>query len=118
MRCIGTHNRAALTDELQDCVHGFQTTVTGVIPAHALDISRWCHNAGRLLHLDFQFYTEDLHLFEVGVAHGPTLLTKLTNARILLRSYALAVSNKNPNTIAVAKPFRATQAHQDLSVTF
>ena len=39
--------------------------------------------------------------------------TKLTNARILLRSYALAVSNKNPNTTAVAKPFRATQAHQD-----
>ncbi len=46
-----------------------------------------------------------------------TLLTKLTNARILLRSYALAVSNKNPNSTAVAKPFRATQAHQDLSVT-
>ena len=47
-----------------------------------------------------------------------TQTTKLTNARILLRSYALAVSNKNPSTTAVAKPFRATQAHQDLSVTF
>ena len=53
VRCSGTHNRVALTDELQDCSHGFfvQITVTGVIPAHALDISRWCQHAGRLLHL-------------------------------------------------------------------
>ena len=76
IRCSGTHNRVALTDELQDCSHGFfvQITVTGVIPAHALDISRWCQHAGRLVHLGFQSYTGDLHLFEVGVAHGLTLL--------------------------------------------
>ena len=76
MCCLETHNRAALTDELQDCSHGFfvQITVTGVIPAHALDISPWCQHAGRLLHLDFQLYTGDFHLFEVDVAHGLTLL--------------------------------------------
>ncbi len=76
VRCMGTHNGIALTDELQDCAHGFfvQITVAGVIPAHALDITRWCHDAGRLLHLDFQAYTGDLHLFTVGVAHGLTLL--------------------------------------------
>ena len=76
VRCVGTHNRVALTDELQLCSHGFfvQITVTGVVPAHALDISRWSQHAGRLLHLGFQSYTGDFHLFEVGVAHGLTLL--------------------------------------------
>ena len=78
VRCSGTHNRIvlSLTDELQDCSHGFfvQITVTGVVPAHALDISRWSQHAGRLLHLGFQAYTGDFHLFEVGVAHGLTLL--------------------------------------------
>ena len=76
VRCVGTHNRVALTDELQLCSHGFfvQMTVTGVVPAHALDISRWSQHAGRLVHRDFQSYTEDFHLFEVGVAHGLTLL--------------------------------------------
>ena len=76
VRCVGTHNRVALTDELQLCSHGFfvQITVTGVVPAHALDISRWSQHAGRLVHLDFQSYTGDFHLFEVGVAHGLTLL--------------------------------------------
>ena len=65
VRCVGTHNRIALTDELQLCSHGFfvQMTVTGVVPAHALDISRWSQHAGRLLHLDFQSYTGDFHLF-------------------------------------------------------
>ena len=61
VRCVGTHSRVALTDELQ-------------LPAHALDISRWSQHAGRLLHLGFQSYTGDFHLFEVGVAHGLTLL--------------------------------------------
>ena len=44
VRCVGTHNRVALTDELQDCAHGFfvQITVTGAIPAHAIDVTRWC----------------------------------------------------------------------------
>ena len=76
VRCSGTHNRVVLTDELQDCSHGFfvQITVTGVVPTHAFDISRWCQHAGRLLHIGFQAYTGDFHLFEVGVAHGLTLL--------------------------------------------
>ena len=32
VRCVGTHNRVALTDELRDCGHGFyvQITITGV----------------------------------------------------------------------------------------
>ena len=66
VRCVGTHNRIALTDELQLCSHGFfvQMTVTGVVPAHALDISRWSQHAGRLVHLGFQSYTGDFHLFE------------------------------------------------------
>ena len=72
VRCVETHNRVALTDELQLCSHGFfvQITVTGVVPAHALDISRWSQHAARLVLLDFQSY----YLFEVGVAHGLTLL--------------------------------------------
>ena len=76
VRCVETHNRDALTDELQLCSHGFfvQITVMGVVPAHALEISRWSQHAGRLVHLDFQSYTGDFHLFEVGVAHGLTLL--------------------------------------------
>ena len=76
VRCSGTHNRATLTDVLQDCSHGFfvQITIAGVVPAHALDISRWCQHAGRLLHIGFQSYTGDFHLFEVGVANGLTLL--------------------------------------------
>ena len=55
VRCTGTHNRAALTDEWQDCAHGFfvQITVTGAIPAHAIDVTRWCSNAGQLMHLGF-----------------------------------------------------------------
>ena len=62
-------------DTQQGCPGFFvQITVTGVLPAHALDISRWCQHAGRLLHLDFQSYTGDFHFFEVGVAHGLTLL--------------------------------------------
>ncbi len=43
VRCTGTHNRAALTDEWQDCAHGFfvQITVTGAIPAHAIDVTNY-----------------------------------------------------------------------------
>ena len=33
VRCVGTHNRVPLTDELQDCQHGFfvQITITRAI---------------------------------------------------------------------------------------
>ena len=58
VRCVGTHNRVALTDELQDCAHGFlvQITIPGVIPAHALDVTRWCSESGQLMRLDYQYY--------------------------------------------------------------
>ena len=80
VRCIGAHNRVALTDELQDCAHGFyvQITITGAIPAHAIDVTRWCSQAGQLMDLDYQYYTGDLHQFVVGVAHGLTLLASST----------------------------------------
>ena len=80
VRCIGTHNRVALTDELQDCAHGFyvQITITEVIPVHAIDVTRWCSQAGQLMHLDYQYCTGDLHQFVVGVAHGLTLLASST----------------------------------------
>ena len=53
------HITGLLLHELQDCAHGFfvQITVTGTIPAHAIDVTRWCSNAGQLMHLGFQFYT-------------------------------------------------------------
>ena len=73
VRCTGMHNGVALTDELQDCSPGFfvEIFVAGVMPAHAMDITRWC---AELVHLDYQAYSGDLHLFTVGVAHGLTLL--------------------------------------------
>ena len=45
------HNRVALTDELQDCTHGFfvQITITGATPAHAVDVCE----SGQLMHLDY-----------------------------------------------------------------
>ena len=53
---------------LQDCSHGFfvQITITGIIPAHALDISRWCQHAGSCMLASSRTV--------VGVAHGLTLL--------------------------------------------
>ena len=76
VRCVGTHNRVPLTDELQDCRHGFfvQITITRAIPTHAVDVTRWCSEAGQLMHLDYQYYAGDSHQFIVGVAHGLTLL--------------------------------------------
>ena len=59
VRCVGTHNRVPLTDELQDCHHGFfvQITITRAIPTHAVDVTRWCSESGQLMHLDYQYYT-------------------------------------------------------------
>ena len=59
VRCVGTHNRVPLTDELQDCQHGFfvQITITRAIPTHAVDVTRWCSEAGQLMHLDYQYTT-------------------------------------------------------------
>ena len=76
VRCVGTHNRVPLTDELQDCQHGFfvQITITRAIPTHAVDVTRWCSEAGQLMHLDYQYYAGDSHQFWVGIAHGLTLL--------------------------------------------
>ena len=76
VRCVGTHNRVPLTDELQDCHHGFfvQITITRAIPTHAVDVTRWCSESGQLMHLDYQYYAGDSHQFLVGVAHGLTLL--------------------------------------------
>ena len=76
VRCVGTHNRVPLTDELQDCHHGFfvQITITRAIPTHAVDVTRWCSEAGQLMHLDYQYYAGDSHQFLVGIAHGLTLL--------------------------------------------
>ena len=73
VRCVGTH-RVPLTDELQDCHHGFfvQITITRAIPTHA--VTRWCCESGQLMHLDYQYYAGDSHQFLVGVAHGLTLL--------------------------------------------
>ena len=76
VKCVGTHNRVTLTDELQDCTHGFfvQITITIAIPIHAVDVTRWCSESGQLMHLDYQYYAGDSHQFLVGVAHGLTLL--------------------------------------------
>ena len=76
VRCVGTHNRVPLTDELQDCHHGFfvQITIARAIPTHAVDVTRWCSESGQLMHLDYQYYAGDSHQFLVGVAHGLTLL--------------------------------------------
>ena len=76
VRCVGTHNRVPLTDELQDCHHGFfvQITITRAIPTHAVDVTRWGSEAGQLMHLDYQYYAGDSHQFLVGIAHGLTLL--------------------------------------------
>ena len=76
VRCVGAHNRVPLTDELQDCHHGFfvQITSTRAIPTHAVDVTRWCSESGQLMHLDYQYYAGDSHQFLVGVAHGLTLL--------------------------------------------
>ena len=76
VRCVGTHNRVPLTDELQDCHHGFfvQITITRAIPTHAVDVTRWCSEAGQPMHLDYQYYAGDSHQFLVGIAHGLTLL--------------------------------------------
>ena len=76
VRCVGTHNRVPLTDELQDCHHGFfvQITITRAIPTHAVDVTRWCSESGQLMHLDYQYYAGDSHQFLVGIAHGLTLL--------------------------------------------
>ena len=67
VRCIGMHNGVALTDELRNCTPGFfvQIFVAGVVPAHAMEITRWCAEAGRLVHLDYQAYSSDLHHFTV-----------------------------------------------------
>ena len=79
VRCVGTHNRVPLTDELQDCHHGFfvQITITRAIPTHAVDVTRWCNESGQLMHLDYQYYAGDSHQFLVGVAHGFTLLASI-----------------------------------------
>ena len=76
VRCVGTHNRVPLTDELQDCHHGFfvQISIARAIPTHAVDVTRWCSESGQLMHLDYQYYAGDSHQFLVGVAHGLTLL--------------------------------------------
>ena len=68
VRCTGMHNGVALTHELQDCSPGFfvQIVVAGVIPVHAMEITRWCAGAGRLVHLDYQAYSGDPHPFMVG----------------------------------------------------
>ena len=76
VRCVGTHNRVTLTDEIQACNHGFfvQITITRAIPTHAVDVTRWCSESGQLMHLDYQYYAGDSHQFLVGVAHGLTRL--------------------------------------------
>ena len=65
VRCVGTHNRVPLTDELQDCHHGFfvQISITRAIPTHAVDVARWCSESGQLMHLDYQYYAGDSHQF-------------------------------------------------------
>ena len=75
VRCVGAHNRVPLTDELQDCRHGFfvQITITRAIPTHAADVTRWCSEAGQLMHLDYQYYAGDSQQFIVGVTGSPFL---------------------------------------------
>ena len=72
VRCVGTHNRVTLTDELQDCTHGFfvQITITRAISIHAVDVTRWCSESGQLMHLDIStmLATHGLTLFASSMA--------------------------------------------------
>ena len=71
VRCVGTHNRVPLTDELQDCQHGvlrsnydhksYPYPCSG---RHPLVQRSGTANA----------YAGDSHQFWVGIAHGLTLL--------------------------------------------
>ena len=57
-----------------DMPHGNQMREDSIMQRTTVDVTRWCSEAGQLMHLDYQYYAGDSHQFLVGIAHGLTLL--------------------------------------------